>query len=139
MADPYSRSVEWVVGHAAGARTRALAVEALEAMPRYEPIPPPGVRGTEVDLVTAAVYRFSGRPRESLPYIEAADKSCFRLENPIAWMMTQRAMGDTLAALGDVLGARAAYQQVIDTWGKSRPRCVTVDEARKSLAAPPAP
>jgi hypothetical protein len=51
-----------------------------------------------------------------------------------AWL----ALGQARAGLGDVAGARTAFQQVLDRWGDAG-RSVTADAARAGLAALPSP
>ncbi|MBL8956105.1 MAG: hypothetical protein JNK82_35355, partial [Myxococcaceae bacterium] len=133
--DPYSKSVAWVVGYAINATDEESAREALDAMPRYAPIPPPGLRGTDVDLVISSIYLLLGRPEDARPYSETVARSCLRLENPYAWVFGQQQHGKVLAALGEEEAARALYQRVIDAWQGAKPASHRVDAVRAALEA----
>jgi eukaryotic-like serine/threonine-protein kinase len=134
--DAYSRSIAWVVGYAAGARTKEEGEEALEALPRYEPLPPASTRGTDVDLVIGVVYALAGQPAVALPRFETVARSCYRLENPFAWVFGVQWKGQALAALGEKAQAAEAFSQVQKVWGEARPRSVTAEKVAQQLAQP---
>jgi serine/threonine-protein kinase len=131
--DAYSRSIAWVVGYAAGARTKEDGEEALRELPRYQPLPPAGTRGTDIDLVTGVVYALAGQPKVALPRFESVVRSCYRLENPFAWVYGMQWKGQALEAMGEKAPARAAFEAVRKTWGAARPRSVMAERAAQRL------
>ena len=42
-------------------------------------------------------------------------------------------MGPALETTGDKRGACAAYETVVDRWGKAKPRSTTADKARERV------
>ena len=131
--DAYSKSIAWVVGYAAGARSKEDGVEAMRELPRYQPLPPPGARGTDIDLVIGVVYALADQPALALPRVETVAKSCYRLENPFAWVYGMHWKGQVLEALGKKAEAAEAFGAVTKTWGGARPKSVMAERAQKHL------
>jgi hypothetical protein len=131
--DPYAKAYPWVVGYAAGAGTRDDALAALAVLPDYQPLPAPGAREGDVDLVIGKVYVLAGQADRGLPYVESAARSCFRLENPFAWVYAQHMLGEAYAARGDRPAALAAYREVLRVWAHAKPRSRRADSARSAI------
>jgi tetratricopeptide (TPR) repeat protein len=82
------------------------------------------------------MYLLTDRAAEAVPFLRNAAHSCrapeltFGVELPWDAIRASRDLGRALEATGDVQGACAAYQRVIDRWGAARPRSVTAEDAR---------
>jgi hypothetical protein len=56
------------------------------------------------------------------------------MADPMTWMSAQLELGQALEAKGDRPGARAAYERVLERWGKAKPRSLTAERARARQA-----
>jgi serine/threonine-protein kinase len=129
-----TRSYVWMHGFAAPTTTLDDARAALDALPRYAPIP--SFRPmTLVDAAIGTTFLLGGRDDEALTWLEGATRSCHALDFPFEHTRAHHALGLAREAKGDVAGACAAYQVVVDRWGKTRPRSVTAEKASARRAA----
>jgi len=124
----------WLFGWAA-ARTKEDAAVAVEARRGEGPLISPGVMNAAADLILVRVLLLAGRTDEAMPYLKTVAGTCDRLEQARVYAEAQWLLGGELEKAGDAAGARAAYQRVVDAWGKAKPRSVTADRARERLAA----
>jgi eukaryotic-like serine/threonine-protein kinase len=124
----------WIYGYAAPASSAAGARAALDALPRFSPLPPfnpQTIGGAEI----GKAYLLAGQPREALPYLRKATASCGIAHDPIVFTRASLHLGMALEATGDRAGACQAYRSVLDRWKGAKPRSVTLEEARRRAAA----
>ena len=124
--------VTWAYGTAMFVRTPAEAREAMKTAPPTHVIP---YQATQVELLIGSTALLAGNPKAALPHLDSAAHRCDALYNPFehtrAWLL----LGEARDALHDKSGACAAYQAVLDRWGKANARSVTADEARTRARA----
>ncbi|MFT3775760.1 MAG: protein kinase [Minicystis sp.] len=131
---PVARNFVWphfwarAAGDAEGAR------EAFAALPEF-PAPPPFRPETSVDEDLGRAAFLAGRPDEAISWLDPFTKSCNALKFPIAHTRAHLDLGRAREAKGDTKGACAAYQVVIDRWGKAKPKSITADLARDRMKA----
>ncbi len=135
--DAYTRAFPWIIGYAVPAQNKERAMEALAAMSKYEPIPPPTTRLGDVQLVIGRVFAYGGEPEKALPYFEGAVHSCLILENPFAALYGYVSYARVLVELGRSDEAPRWLERVLSYWGKARPASRYADKARAALAALP--
>ena len=82
-----------------------------------------------------AMNTFTGHGAEAISYLERAETSCYVLEEVMDLTHDAYALGVAKEQTGDLPGARAAYQKVLDRWGSAKPRSVTAEKARARLRA----
>ena len=122
------KSYVWMHGFAATVTTPDDAREALAALPKYAPIP--AFRPmTQVETAIGTTFLLAGRNDDALAWLEGAAKSCRALQFPFEHTRAHYALGLAREANGDAKGACAAYQVVVDRWGKARPPSVTAEKA----------
>jgi len=129
---PFQRVLPWIVGHAAGASTEERLKRAYEALPSYEPLPPPGM-SNEDDLVMGRVLAANGERERGLGHLESVTRSCLVLENPFALARALRVTGEVREAANENEAAGKAYRQLIDRWGRASPRSRSAEAARAAL------
>ncbi len=132
---PGARILPWFSGYVLGVRTPDLAKEALDALGPYLPLPEPGLLNTASDVGIGVVYALGGQPDAARTYLESVARSCYRLDNPFAYVLALEQLGALREASGDVAGARQAYQEIVDLWGEARPRSVRAERAKARLVA----
>jgi serine/threonine-protein kinase len=121
----------WFAYYGGNAHTSAEAHEALDALPRYTPLPPyKGDLGAEE--VMGRVLLLAGRVDEAIPHLRSAASVCYGpdLMLPIH-MHASEELGEALASQGDKDGACAAFAEVLTHLGHAKPRAVTADKARE--------
>jgi eukaryotic-like serine/threonine-protein kinase len=125
----------WLEVYADGVLTPDEAKEALDALPKYEPLPqrPFLVAGDGFNL--GKTYLLGGRVDDAVAALERATRSCTALEYPLAHTMAFELLGRALEKKGDSAGACAAYKVVIDRWGSAKPKSTTADRARARYKA----
>lgn len=129
---PFHRVLPWIVGYAAGASNEQRLKRAYDALPRYEPLPPPGMSNAD-DLVIGRVLAANGERKRGLGYLRAVTRSCLGLENPFAVARALRVMGELHEAVGEGDAARHAYDQLIQRWGRASPRSRSAEAAKAGL------
>ncbi len=100
-----------------------------------EPMPPPGVMNASADLIIGRALLLAGRRDRALPYLNMVAGTCYRIEHSWAYADAQLLLGGDFEAHGDAAGAKAAYQRVVDLWGKAKPRSVHAEKAAARLEA----
>jgi tetratricopeptide (TPR) repeat protein len=130
---PFQRILPWIVGHAAGASTAARRKAAYAALPRYAPLPPPGM-ALDDDLVIGTVLAANGESERGFAHLRSVTESCLVLETPLAVLRAYEVMGELHEAAGDTEAAKAAYEAVLARWGRATPRSRTVEAAKAGLA-----
>jgi serine/threonine-protein kinase len=125
----------WVLAYASPAVTSQDAREALDVLPKFEPLPDDLVRTTVVDDPIGQTYALAGKEEEGLAYLARAAATCGAVDHPIAHTWANFHLGLAREARGDRLGACSAYRVVLDRWGKAKPRSVTADAARARTKA----
>ncbi|MBK7864669.1 MAG: hypothetical protein IPJ65_39905 [Archangiaceae bacterium] len=116
-------------------RSKELAALALEKLPEYGAPPRPGLMRAGDDLALGAVYALGERPEQALPYLRSVTRSCFALDDPFVYVTALDLEGEALAARGDLAGARAAWQRIVELWGKAQPPSVRAQAAAARLEA----
>jgi eukaryotic-like serine/threonine-protein kinase len=89
------------------------------------------------DHATAVLGRLewlASNPEAARPLLEEATTSCNAFRFPFLHTRALHALGAILQAEGEKDSACAAFQKVIDRWGKATPRSITADDARKRMA-----
>jgi hypothetical protein len=72
------------------------------------------------DFSIGSVFTQGGRPKDALPYLRSVTRSCFQLDNPLVFGLALLFEGRALEALGDLAGARVAYERLLQLWGKAK-------------------
>jgi tetratricopeptide (TPR) repeat protein len=101
-------------------------------------VPPKAVLQPGLALAIGQMHLHTGDAAAALPFLEQAATSCAGVLEPLRMTRAWLALGQARAALGDVAGARAAFQVVLDRWGDAS-HSVTADAARRALAGLPSP
>ncbi len=109
-----------MIAYAVPAVNEARAKEALEAMPRYEPIPGPGTRMGDVQLVIGNVFAHAGQADKALPYYEGTIHNCLVLENPYAVLFGYVTYARLLVQLGRDAEAIPYLKRVLHYWGHTQ-------------------
>jgi serine/threonine-protein kinase len=129
-----ARGALWELGYAAIAETADEAREALDALPRFEPLP----KGWSYEMEDAYVgrtYLLAGRPSEAVPWLQKATHNCNTLIMPIDHTRAHLWLGQALEQTGDPPGACEAYAVVEQRWGHATPPSVTAKLARERMRA----
>jgi serine/threonine-protein kinase len=130
---PRWRRELWVPAFAEPAETPEEARAALLALPAYAPLPSPRDL-TMVDAAVGKVHALAGRTEDALPYLRRAAATCLLLDDPVARVRAQLALGEALEGT-DAGAACAAYAGVIGRWGEAKPRSRTAEQAKRRAKA----
>jgi tetratricopeptide (TPR) repeat protein len=122
----------WLDGYGALAHDKASAEAALANQGDFGSVPT-WVQRSAALFTLGKVQALAEHYEDALPYLRNAAASCVALTKPIAQTHAQYFLAVTLEHQGDVDGARAAYQVVVDRWGNSTPASVTAEAAKKAL------
>ena len=119
----------------------AEAHDALEALPRFSPLPSYSAYSWE-EGVLGKVYWLAGDTDRALPFLRAEAAAC-GISNGITALADairdHLLLGQALEAKGDKSGACDAYGVILDRWKNAKPRSVTLEKAKeraKALACP---
>ena len=124
----------WIYGYAETVDTPQEALEALEKLPEYLPLP--AYRPNFIaDAAIGHTYLLAGQPSEAIPLLQLASSRCDPFEEPYAYVRSSLWLGEALEAVGRKDEACASYQRVIQQWGGFGPRSVTLREARARSTA----
>jgi serine/threonine-protein kinase len=137
-AEPQRANLVWFWYYAHSAATPADAREALDALPRYSPLPPYDANVYD-ERVMGHVLFLAGRVDEAIPHLREAVSGCFDPLFIPSHQLAAETLGEALESEGDAPGACAAYAEVLAHWGNAKPRSVTADAARaraKKLGCP---
>jgi serine/threonine-protein kinase len=130
--DPF-RTWGWI--YAGDIEDEGDAADALAALTKAGGVDPKFSNNPFFSQGLGAMYAFAGHGAEAIPYLEKAGASCYQLDEVMDLTHDSYALGVAREQTGDLPGARAAYQRVLDRWGGAKPRSVTADKARTRLAA----
>jgi serine/threonine-protein kinase len=133
MLPPISQGTAWTFFYAYPARTEGDAREALEALPRFEPLAGDVEWGSPAcdEERIGNVYLRAGRLDEATDHLRVAAGSCRILACMVPHLRAEEELAEALAQKGDTTGACSALQGVLETWGHAKPRSVTVERARE--------
>ena len=133
-AEPTSRPFLWFHAWAAGASTPQLASAALEARPRYEPLPLHAFE-TLAPAAVGHVYLLAGRTDDAVAALREATISVSGFAFPVEHTRAFFDLGHALERANDPKQACTAYRHVIMRWGDAQPRSVTAEAASKRITA----
>lgn len=123
----YHRQI-WAHAYATPAVTEAEAREAVEVMPRYEPLPSFYWFADTYGAI-GRTLALAGRPEAARPYLERATRRCFARDP-----RNFAALGAVLQAGGNRDGACKAYGEVVARWGQATARSLSLERARRGIA-----
>ncbi|MBK7396230.1 MAG: protein kinase [Myxococcales bacterium] len=109
--------------------TTALGEVPTGGLPRELPFFPTG--GLEIAMIELG----AGHHASAVPRLRAHGKACSVFRDPVQYVRSSLLLGRAFEGLGDKDGACAAYQTVLRHWVAPRPRSVTVEEAKRRVAA----
>jgi serine/threonine-protein kinase len=124
----------WIYAYADAAETREEATQALDALPPYAPLPVFAPQSVATGLV-GQVYWLAGKLDVAIPRLRSAAASCVALMEPIGHTRMNLTLGQALEASGDREGACAAYEVVLQRWGKAKPSSISANRARERSVA----
>jgi serine/threonine-protein kinase len=124
----------WLVGRA-GTTQREGALEALALLPRFGQLPVPGLLNSGGELGVGRLLALADRPKEALPHLSAVGGTCYQLEDPYSYVQGLLWTGKVRETLGDTDGARAAYRRIVELWGGTKSKSITLEQAQQRLAA----
>jgi serine/threonine-protein kinase len=127
---PVARNFLWPHAWTRAVDTAEDAREALAAQPKGETLPPFSP-DTPLAAYIGRTFLLGGRVDEALQWLGPAAQRCDVLEFPVDHTRSQLWLGQAKEAKGDTAGACAAYQAVLDRWGKAKPKSVTAEKARE--------
>jgi hypothetical protein len=91
---------------------------------------------TEFDDATlGVVYQLAGKSGSAVPALRRARSTCSGLAWPRQYIRLNWFLGQALEETGDIPGACAAYQSVLDRWESAKPKSVTADRSRARMSA----
>jgi serine/threonine-protein kinase len=129
----------WFLAWAGVAFNPDEAREALDALPRFSPLPVLD----EVDLRAqenlGRVLLLAGKARDAVTHLRRAASECFAPADLVVHLNASEELGEALEATGERDGACKSYADVLSRWGHARPRSITADAARthaKKLGCP---
>ena len=132
----------WVYGYAAAVVTADDAKLALEALPRYSPIPPFLPNGALPALSVGRALWLGGKEEEGLAYLARAAGQCDLGTRPMQIITSHAWYAEALEKKGDKAGACRELGTLLSFWGNAKPRSVTADWAKarsRALACTDAP
>ena len=134
---PFHANEAWIDFYARVAHTPADATAALDALPRFSPLPPPETSSeqTWVEEPMGRVYLLAGRIDEAVDHLRRATAGCAQIGGQYVSVPAHEELGEALEAKGDKEGACTEYAAVLARWGSARPRSVTADKARARARA----
>jgi eukaryotic-like serine/threonine-protein kinase len=127
--DPWTA---WATVYGSFAESHEEAVEALAHAP-LDDDPPGDRRGLFVDFALGKVYALAGHPDDALPYLGRVVSTCATFDAVMVIAKARLYLGQALEAKGDITGAKASYEKVIETWPKTS-MSRTVKRASERLA-----
>jgi len=131
-----ARSLVWAEAYQRNGSTLQEAQEALDALKELGPGGQLDVSNPTAQLWTGGLHLRAGQAQAAVPWLRQAAQACLSFDL-YEHIQAHLWLGQALEATGDVSGARAAYQRVVDLWGAAKPTSVSATTARKRLAALP--
>jgi serine/threonine-protein kinase len=140
---PWADGWVWALESALDATTANKAKEALAAAPTAviegEPILrsfPSSFSSYSLLLgVIGRTFALAGQVDDGLRYLRAAANQCMVLDDAFGHTWARFWLGQALEQNDDREGACAAYEVVVDRWGKAQPRSVTAEAAAGRMRA----
>ena len=123
----------WIYGYAAAVATRDDAEAALVALPKYAPLPPFNGAALSPDADLGMLYLLADRAADAVPPLTRATLSCIAMDEPLAHVHAEYALGLAQEKLGGRDAACASFHRVIAAWGNAKPRSTTAEGARESI------
>jgi serine/threonine-protein kinase len=119
----------WIHLYASSVDSADDARAAMAALPRFQPLPPYKPQVPADAYIGKALF-LGGRTEEAMPYLERGAKACYAMRFPIVHTQAQYWLARARESKGDVAGACAAYDKVIERWGAAKPRSLTAEKSR---------
>lgn len=123
----------WALAYAEPATTPDEARDALSALPSFLPMPPDTRQTPTFEASVGKVYALAGDAAQATPLLARATRACVALSNPTEQTRAFYYLGMAREVAGELEGARAAYQVVVDRWGQATPRSLTAERAKARL------
>ena len=123
----------WAQLYAGFAESADEAKDALGKLNDFLPLPPDSRRTAAFDAEIGKSYALAGNAEAALGPLRRVTSACIALGSPILQTRSFYFLGMALETKGDLDGAKAAYQTVIDRWGNAKPRSRTAEDAKKRL------
>jgi serine/threonine protein kinase/tetratricopeptide (TPR) repeat protein len=123
----------WFYGYAAGVDSHDDAMEALESLSLFHPLPV-FTPQSMTDAYLGRVYERAGRLEEARTPLRAATSSCTAFRYPITQTLAFLDLGAALEG-SDPKGACDAYATVVSRWGSAKPRSASATQAKKRMEA----
>ncbi|MFO0667913.1 MAG: protein kinase [Polyangiaceae bacterium] len=123
----------WLFLYGEGAGTSKEARDAIEALPRFSPLPVPTRRSPDFLLAMGRVQARAGRPGEARNFLSPLVEGCKPFGAPFVYLRGAYEYGTVLEALGEVASARKWYALVLTHWKNAKPRSVTADNSASRL------
>ena len=120
----------WVVGFALMSLTREDALDALDALPAYEPLYEAVNLGPNNVVGVGETYRLAGKLGVAEERLRLAAQSCEVIDYPIQTSWARLHLAETLEERGDLVEACSQYALLLGRWPKARPRSISADRAR---------
>ena len=124
------RPYVWVYGYAAPVVNAEDAKVAIEALPRYSPIPPFLPNGALPALSVGRALWLGGSEAQGLAYLESASKQCWLGTRPMQSITSHAWYAEALEKKGDKPGACKELGTLLSFWGNAKPRSVTAEWAK---------
>ncbi|HEY1954979.1 MAG TPA: protein kinase [Polyangiaceae bacterium] len=123
----------WAQLYAGFAENADEAKEALAKENDFSALPPESRRTSRFEFELGKVYALANQGKDAVGPLGRVTNACIALGSPIEQTRAFYFLGMALETNGDLAGARAAYQTVVDRWGSAKPHSHTADEAKKRL------
>jgi serine/threonine protein kinase len=123
----------WAELYASFAETADEAKDALAKLNDFLPMPPESNRSAGFEADVGKTYALASDFKEAVPALKRVTGACIALGAPVAQTRSFYYLGMALETQGDIEGAKAAYQTVVDRWGDAKPRSRTAEDAKKRL------
>jgi serine/threonine-protein kinase len=130
--DSMAPDMLWFYAYASEIERPDEVEEAIVALTKLAPGSPSPMVMQLHGAVVGKVYLLAGRVDEALPLLRLENQRCAGPGRGYLWRFD---LGQALEQTGDSSGACAAYQVVLDHWGKARPRSITAAKARARVKA----
>jgi serine/threonine-protein kinase len=124
--------VRWFFAYGDGIERPEEAEEAIVALTQLPPGSTSSLAMHAYGAGIGKVYLLAGRIDEALPLLRPENQPCAA---PGDGYTPSFYLGQALEQKGDSNGACAAYQVVLDHWGKAKPRSITAEKARERVKA----
>lgn len=126
---------QWNPGYAEAAETVAEGKEAQQLLQEHLPLLPLAARGLHSHYLLGKVHVLAGKHQAALEHLRRATATCQLLEYPIKHTRSQYYLGVALQETGNEVEARAAFEVVVNRWGKATPKPELATDAQKRFEA----